>query len=324
MNGWIKLHRDILRHPIWLRSRPEWRSVLIEILCQARYIPTKELFNGKEITLQPGQLIISLRQLARDSRASLMNVRSAINLFTTLNFLTQQPTHRGILITIVNWAIYQCATQEDNTATNTEVTHIQHSSNTPNHSDISYTPSYEECKNVRSKETTTSVADAPPLKEQPAIKSKPFADRVVDAYSRILPELPKVRKLTSSLSKAIMARKKDIGDIEDFEKYFNDIREMPFLMGEVEPSKEGQSIFKADLFFLMGPNNYGKIMASKYERKAKKETEELNEWGETYEESFARVKAMTHDFFAAETPEARKKRLDRIKEAQELDARGEL
>lgn len=46
MQGWIKLHRELLDKPIWTESTPEQKTILITLLMMANH--TKKNGNGKE------------------------------------------------------------------------------------------------------------------------------------------------------------------------------------------------------------------------------------------------------------------------------------
>ena len=56
MEGWIKLHRKILDNPIVMKDS-EHLAVWIYLLLNATHKDYDVLFEGKRITLKPGQLI---------------------------------------------------------------------------------------------------------------------------------------------------------------------------------------------------------------------------------------------------------------------------
>jgi len=114
MNGWIKLHRELLEKSIWQTSTPEQRSVLVAILLMANHARKDWEWKGQRFEAQPGQLITSLQNLADKAGVSVQNTRSAIARFEKYGFLTNQSTKTGRLITIVNWGIYQTVNDETN------------------------------------------------------------------------------------------------------------------------------------------------------------------------------------------------------------------
>lgn len=106
-NGWIKLHRCLLSKAIWKCSTPEQKTLLIIILLLANHEPSQWIFEGKKYECKPGEFITSLSSLAKTSGLSIHQVRTALEKFENLEFLTSKVTKRNRLISIVNWGFYQ-------------------------------------------------------------------------------------------------------------------------------------------------------------------------------------------------------------------------
>lgn len=106
MDGWVKLHRCLINKPIWAAAKPEQKAVLITILCLANH-EAKEWLARTKFTLAEGQFITSIDSLARKSGVSRQSVRTALANFEKLEFLTNESTKTGRLITVINWAFYQ-------------------------------------------------------------------------------------------------------------------------------------------------------------------------------------------------------------------------
>ena len=109
MNGYIRLWRSLADSPVWLNSSPQCQSVLIVLLLHACFKPVKWDVRGEQITLQPGQLFLSWNRIMKwcGQRATRQGVRSALARLEKMDFITQETTHSGTLITIVNWGRYQ-------------------------------------------------------------------------------------------------------------------------------------------------------------------------------------------------------------------------
>lgn len=117
MDGWIKLHRRLLS---W-----EWHkdantlSVFIHLLLLAAHKPHE--VDG--ITLEAGQVLISLRKLATLTGLSFQNVRTALAHLQLTQQVTQQKaqhlTHAITIITICKWESYQAFFAEPNTTEST-------------------------------------------------------------------------------------------------------------------------------------------------------------------------------------------------------------
>lgn len=115
MNGWIKLHRELLEKPIWALSTPEQKVILITLLLMVNHEGRKWEFGGKIFNVEPGQVVTSLETIVgkAGNGISTRNVRTALKRFENHGFLTNQSTNRNRLITICNWESYQL---EDYTA----------------------------------------------------------------------------------------------------------------------------------------------------------------------------------------------------------------
>ena len=107
--GFICLHRELLEKPIWLNSTPEQKAVLVTILLLANHKAMQWEWQGEQFRVLPGQFVTSLSSLAKASGqgVSQQNVRTALQRFAKLGFLTNESTKTGRLITIVNWLSYQ-------------------------------------------------------------------------------------------------------------------------------------------------------------------------------------------------------------------------
>lgn len=131
--GWIKLHRELLDKSIWTCSTPVQKVILITLLMMANHEGREWEFKGKRIKLQPGQFITSLPAIAKLAGAgvSVQNIRTALKRFAEYEFLTDESTADGRLITICNWERYQRENEEPNSQTNRPLTDHQQTANRP-------------------------------------------------------------------------------------------------------------------------------------------------------------------------------------------------
>jgi hypothetical protein len=107
--GWIKLYRQLLNKAIWQCSTMEQKVILITLLLMANHEEKEWEWQGEKFKCKPGQFVTSLKSIAEKagSDISIQNVRTAIAKFEKYEFLTNQSTKTGRLITIVNWELYQ-------------------------------------------------------------------------------------------------------------------------------------------------------------------------------------------------------------------------
>jgi hypothetical protein len=127
MQGWIKLHRKLINKAIWKTSTPEQKVILITLLMMASHVENEWEWQGKKFTCQPGQFVTSLKSIADNAGQgiTIQNVRTALVRFEKYDFLTNQSTKTGRLITIVNWGLYQNNDEVTNKDTNKDLTKHQ-------------------------------------------------------------------------------------------------------------------------------------------------------------------------------------------------------
>lgn len=131
MPGWIKLHRELMRKPIWTCSTPEQKVILVTLLSMANFEEKEWEWKGKKYQCKPGEFITSLKSIAELSGngVSIQNVRTALARFEKYEFLTSESTNRNRKITIVNWGKYQGLDFKPNNQTNRQLTSNQQATN---------------------------------------------------------------------------------------------------------------------------------------------------------------------------------------------------
>lgn len=110
--GWVKLYRKLLDKAIWNCSTAEQKVILVAILLLANHEENQWQWKGKKFTCRPGQFITSLPSLAEATGCSIQNVRTALKKFKEYEFLTDESTKTGRLVTIINWEKYQTKPKE--------------------------------------------------------------------------------------------------------------------------------------------------------------------------------------------------------------------
>ena len=106
--GFIIVYRALLDNPIWLRSTPEHKSILITLLLLANHGKARWEWMGQKFDVNPGQFVTSLESIRKKTGKgiSTQNVRSCLKRFQKLQFLTNEATKAGRMITIINWDSY--------------------------------------------------------------------------------------------------------------------------------------------------------------------------------------------------------------------------
>lgn len=129
--GWFKVHRCLFEKAIWQQSTPEQKVILITLLSMANHKGREWEWKGKQFKAEPGMLVTSIESISLrcGKGISIQNIRSALKKFAKYEFLTEEVTKTGRLITILNWGLYQGSISTTNKETNKEVTDDQQSTN---------------------------------------------------------------------------------------------------------------------------------------------------------------------------------------------------
>ena len=122
--GYIKIWRRLFKHPIWLNSTPEQKCVLVVLMEMANHQPNQWEWKGKTFTVERGQMVTSIANIKAEcgKGVSEQNVRTALARFEKLEFLTNESTKTGRLITIENYNKWQDGEEKTNEAINRQVT----------------------------------------------------------------------------------------------------------------------------------------------------------------------------------------------------------
>lgn len=106
-NGYIALHRKLLDNPIVCKDA-DHLAIWVWLLLKASWKESDVLFNGKRITLKPGELPpISRRTIAKDLGISDSKVQRVLKFFESEHQIEQRMNHQSRLISIVSWDKYQ-------------------------------------------------------------------------------------------------------------------------------------------------------------------------------------------------------------------------
>lgn len=104
-NGWIKLHRKIRDNWIW--EDPEKLRAWLDILMMVNHEDKQIPFNGGVITIEKGQKLTSIEQLADRWGWNRKRVMRFLASLEASEMCLTKRTPNGTTITVVNWAFYQ-------------------------------------------------------------------------------------------------------------------------------------------------------------------------------------------------------------------------
>lgn len=103
--GWIKLHRKLFDNAVMTKSA--YLHLWVTLLLLANHEETTFIFNDKEKTLQPGQLITGLLKLKKITRIPTTTIRRILKFLENGNMISQYITTKFRIVTILNWQYYQ-------------------------------------------------------------------------------------------------------------------------------------------------------------------------------------------------------------------------
>jgi hypothetical protein len=157
MEGWLKLYRALADKAFYKDS--EKVHVFVHLLIKANYGKREEMFGGKPIKLQPGQLTTGRKQLANELNMDENKIQRILEYFEKVEQLIEQQTsNKNRLITIANWSKYQSNGTEVEQQNEQQVNNNRTTSEQQPHT-------LKERKNIRKKEESkaSELATKPKL-----------------------------------------------------------------------------------------------------------------------------------------------------------------
>lgn len=111
MDGWIKLHRKILKSRAWCGTDAAGKVILLTLLLNTSHANTvwRVKRSGADTVLAPGELFISYRAFAKSCGVSFNKVVSEFKRLRSIGFLSCRSSSAGTIVSIVNWDKYQLA-----------------------------------------------------------------------------------------------------------------------------------------------------------------------------------------------------------------------
>lgn len=148
MSGWIKIHRKIQECDLWLDDDSEpfdRRSAWIDLLMLTYHHDTKKVSKNKVYSAKRGQYVTSVRKLATRWGWGKDKVLKYLRLLEQLGMITRVADSEKTVITIVNYDIYQCKDEDEQTPTRTQ----------SRHATDTHPPLYKNDKNVKNEKNNT-------------------------------------------------------------------------------------------------------------------------------------------------------------------------
>lgn len=119
--GYIKIFRQIQECWIWDTGKFDKRSAWIDLLMLANHSEKKIVFNGEYITIEKGQYLTSIRNLATRWMWSTSTVSSFLRLLESDKMIKKESDKHRTLITIENYSVFQDTKYTKETPTDTPI-----------------------------------------------------------------------------------------------------------------------------------------------------------------------------------------------------------
>lgn len=104
--GWIKLHRKLLENPVACKDA-DHLAIWIYLLLNATHRDMDAIFQGKRITLSPGQLITGRKSISQQLGVSESKTKRVLLALESDHQIDRQRSNKNSLISILNWDKYQ-------------------------------------------------------------------------------------------------------------------------------------------------------------------------------------------------------------------------
>ena len=241
--GWICLWRELLDKTVWINSNPQQKTILITLLLMANHEEKQWEWKGKIYMVKEGEFITSIKNIVSKcgKGVTTQNVRTALDRFEKLQFLTKESTNENTLIKIENWGLYQGVEIQTNKATNKRLTNDQQTTNkrlTTNNND----------NNDNNDNNIFNIFS----------NEKIFVP-LLQKWNSLSSTVPKVSNLKKDTQRyrMITQRIADYGE-ETVLKAIDNIKDSPFLLGN---NNKGW-VITFDWF--IRPNNFVKVLDGNY------------------------------------------------------------
>ena len=114
MNGYIKLHRSLLKNPVVMKDT-DHLAVWIYLLLNATFTDeTSIIFGGKRMYLRPGDIVTGRRKISVELDINESKVQRILKEFEDNEMIEQRSDRQKRVISMLNWSEYQKSEQRVN------------------------------------------------------------------------------------------------------------------------------------------------------------------------------------------------------------------
>lgn len=107
MEGWVKVHRNLMEHPIWMEKPFSKGQAWVDIILSANHTGRKVLIGNKMETIDSGSFVTSELKLMDRWGWSKNKVRAFLKLLENDSMIVKNSNSKRTAITLVNYGKYQ-------------------------------------------------------------------------------------------------------------------------------------------------------------------------------------------------------------------------
>lgn len=134
MEGWIKLHRQLLKSAIFKNER--LLKVCIWCLLNASYKQTETMVGNQLVILEKGQFIFGREEASKELGIKESTLYKDMKKLEKLNFCNIKSNNKYSIITIEKWEFYQDTEENENSENNNNGTTTEHKQEYINNNNI--------------------------------------------------------------------------------------------------------------------------------------------------------------------------------------------
>lgn len=255
MNGWIKIHREIINWE-WYNDVNTSR-LFLHCLLKANHADK----NYRGTVVKAGSFLTCRDLLSSQTGLSVRQIRTSLSRLKSTNELTINTSRQGTVIEVVNYDKFQETT--DKTTNKRPISDQQATSNKNDKNKKNYNIFvHQKPSDDLAKPSSSSKKESDDLsKTEKKVEKCPYRE-IVTLYNKILgDELTRCRVDVPSRRQAIRATWAFLCfKMDQIEKYFKKVKESDFLCGRCK-----NSTWKCDFDWIMKQKNLIKIVEGNYD-----------------------------------------------------------
>jgi hypothetical protein len=202
MVGWVKIHRALAKHDLWLAEPFTYGQAWVDLVINTNHAPGSFMVKRQRVSLERGQIGWSEITMTERWKWSRGKVRRFLKRLSSDGMIEQQAGHLTSIITVCNYDSYQSREEERGTSDSTT------GGTRDGHLTVHEAVHKQECKELKNEKKQ----DITPYQA------------VLDSYHENLPMLPRVQKLTDARKRHIKARWSEVvkqgKDVSYFDRFF--------------------------------------------------------------------------------------------------------